>query len=43
MAYKICAGLGLTLLGLSMFTPAVPLVLIGVLLVVGGVALLAGF
>lgn len=42
MVFKITASLGLTLLGLSMISVAVPTVLIGVLLIVGGIALLAG-
>lgn len=44
MVYKIAGGVGLTLLGLSMLgLTAVPQVLTGVLLLIAGIALLAGF
>lgn len=41
MVYRICGGIGLTLLGASMLGLAVPAVITGIFLVIGGVALLA--
>jgi hypothetical protein len=43
MVYRICGGIGLTLLGASMLgLVGIPTILTGIFLLVGGVALLAG-
>lgn len=42
MVYRICGGIGLLLLGLSMVGVAVPEMKISIFLIIGGIALLAG-
>lgn len=42
MVYRICGGIGLTLLGLSVVGIAIPTIFTGVFLIIGGIALLAG-
>jgi hypothetical protein len=43
MVYRICGGIGLTLLGISMLgVVGVPAIITGIFLTIGGIALLAG-
>ncbi len=42
MIYRITGGIGLTLLGLASLGVAVPALVTGIFLLVGGIALLAG-
>lgn len=42
MVYRIAGGIGLTLLGLSMVGVSIPPLFIGLALLIGGIALLAG-